>query len=39
MEAAFRGFKNWMADNGREPDLPGLGMTHEQLFFINMGQV
>ncbi len=36
---SFRAYKRWEAKNGKEPLLPGLPYTQEQLFFINHGQV
>ncbi|KAL8569747.1 hypothetical protein ACOMHN_007270 [Nucella lapillus] len=31
-------FERWQALNGKQPALPGLGLTHEQLFFLNYAQ-
>ena len=32
-------FKKWEKLNGVEPLLPGLNLTHDQLFFLNYAQV
>ena len=36
---AYRAYKKWVALHGSEPDLPGLNMTHDQLFFLNYAQI
>ena len=35
---AYRAYKRWVELHGEEPDLPGLNMTHDQLFFLNYAQ-
>ncbi|XP_044527161.1 membrane metallo-endopeptidase-like 1 [Gracilinanus agilis] len=36
---AYKAYLKWIEEEGREPKLPGLNLTHEQLFFINFAQV
>lgn len=35
----FQGYKNWMAEHGEEKEVPGLGLSNEQLLFLTFGQV
>lgn len=35
----LQAYKKWEAQHGPEPDLPGLNMTHDQLFFLNYAQI
>ena len=35
----FKAFKKWVSVHGDEPDLPGLNLTHDQLFFLNYAQI
>jgi len=35
----YKAFKKWENRNGVEPLLPGLNLTHDQLFFLNYAQV
>lgn len=40
LKQAFKAYRNWVARQGKEePLLPGLGFTHNQLFFINFAQL
>jgi len=39
LKQAFRAYRKWVAEHGEEPDLPGLNMTHNQLFFLNYAQI
>ncbi|PRD29884.1 UNVERIFIED_CONTAM: nep-2 [Trichonephila clavipes] len=39
VKQAFRAYRSWVARNGEEPLLPGLNLTHEQLFFLNYAQI
>ncbi|CAG2183811.1 unnamed protein product, partial [Oppiella nova] len=32
-------FKRWEKQNGVEPRLPGIHLTHDQLFFLNYAQI
>ena len=36
---AYRAYKKWVEVHGEEAELPGLNMTHDQLFFLNYAQV
>nr|XP_021522735.1 LOW QUALITY PROTEIN: membrane metallo-endopeptidase-like 1 [Aotus nancymaae] len=36
---AYQAYLKWMAEGGKDQQLPGLALTHEQLFFINYAQV
>ncbi|XP_061162969.1 neprilysin-like isoform X2 [Saccostrea echinata] len=37
---SYRGYRNFISNRGSEEDpLPGLNMTHDQLFFINFAQI
>ncbi|KAJ6669396.1 hypothetical protein lerEdw1_008205 [Lerista edwardsae] len=36
---AFRAYQNFVKKNGEEKLLPGLPLTHKQLFFVNFAQV
>lgn len=39
VKEAYLAFKRWESQNGVEPLLPGLNLTHDQLFFLNYAQV
>ncbi|GIX78103.1 neprilysin-1, partial [Caerostris extrusa] len=39
VKQAFKAYRGWVARNGEEPLLPGLNLTHEQLFFLNYAQI
>ncbi|XP_058575357.1 membrane metallo-endopeptidase-like 1 isoform X2 [Neofelis nebulosa] len=36
---AYKAYLKWMADGGKDKQLPGLELTYDQLFFINYAQV
>ncbi|XP_030041946.1 membrane metallo-endopeptidase-like 1 isoform X1 [Microcaecilia unicolor] len=36
---AYKAYMKWVDRNGKEPKLPGLNLTHDQLFFLNFAQV
>ncbi|XP_043918914.1 membrane metallo-endopeptidase-like 1 isoform X2 [Protopterus annectens] len=36
---AYKAYMKWIEKEGTEPKLPGLNLTHEQLFFLNFAQV
>ncbi|XP_070185061.1 neprilysin-1-like [Littorina saxatilis] len=38
IKAAFMAFQNWQNNNQKQAPLPGLGLSHEQLFFVNFAQ-
>ncbi|XP_017304641.1 neprilysin-1-like, partial [Diaphorina citri] len=35
----FQAYRKWVAAYGAEPLLPGLNLTHNQLFFLNYAQI
>jgi len=35
----FQAYKKWVTKHGEEPLLPGIDMTHDQLFFLNYAQI
>lgn len=39
LKAAFRAYNNWVASNHEELPLPGVNITHRQLFFIGFAQI
>ncbi|KAH8409250.1 hypothetical protein KR009_011232, partial [Drosophila setifemur] len=39
LKQAFRAYKKWETLHGREQLLPGLNMSHDQLFFLNYAQI
>ncbi|KAM4704519.1 endothelin-converting enzyme 1 isoform 2-T3 [Rhinophrynus dorsalis] len=39
LKAAYRAYKNWVRNNGEEKELPSLGLTNDQLFFVGFAQV
>ncbi|GAB1605929.1 neprilysin-1-like [Argonauta hians] len=40
LKQSFRAYKNWVRKRGaKEPKLPGINYTHEQLFFLGFAQV
>ncbi|KAM6216880.1 membrane metallo-endopeptidase-like 1 [Rhynchocyon petersi] len=36
---AYNAYLKWLKEGGKDSQLPGLDMTHKQLFFINYAQV
>ncbi|KAM8927932.1 membrane metallo-endopeptidase-like 1 isoform 2-T2 [Pelodytes ibericus] len=36
---AYKAYLKWVQRHGKEPKLPGLDLTHKQLFFLNFAQV
>lgn len=36
---AYQAYKNYVKENGEEPPLPGIDLSHDQLFFLNFAQV
>ncbi len=32
-------YRKWVSQNGEEPPLPGIQLSHDQLFFLNYAQV
>ncbi|KAI5709965.1 hypothetical protein M8J76_016122 [Diaphorina citri] len=39
LKQSFRAYRKWVAAYGAEPLLPGLNLTHNQLFFLNYAQI
>ncbi|ENN73974.1 hypothetical protein YQE_09430, partial [Dendroctonus ponderosae] len=39
LKQSFRAYKKWVAQYGEEDSLPGLNLTHDQLFFLNYAQI
>lgn len=36
---SFQAYRKWVSLYGEELDLPGLNLTHDQLFFLNYAQI
>ncbi|XP_014483935.1 PREDICTED: neprilysin-2 isoform X2 [Dinoponera quadriceps] len=39
LKQSFRAYKKWVSIHGEEPLLPGVNLTHDQLFFLNYAQI
>ncbi len=39
LQMFIQAYKKWVAKHGEEPALPGLNLTHDQLFFLNYAQI
>ncbi|XP_059475395.1 neprilysin-1-like [Neocloeon triangulifer] len=39
LKQSYRAYKKWVAKYGEEPRLPGISLTHDQLFFLNYAQI
>ncbi|XP_042900690.1 neprilysin-1 isoform X2 [Parasteatoda tepidariorum] len=39
LKQAYRAYKKYVSRHGEEPLLPGLNLTHDQLFFLNYAQI
>ncbi|XP_022104192.1 endothelin-converting enzyme 1-like isoform X2 [Acanthaster planci] len=40
LKVAFKAYRRWIAERGaEEPTLPGIRLTHNQIFFLNYGQL
>ncbi|CAH1984049.1 unnamed protein product [Acanthoscelides obtectus] len=39
LKQSFRAYRKWVSQYGEEMDLPGLNLTHDQLFFLNYAQI
>ncbi|KAH8039962.1 hypothetical protein HPB51_009218 [Rhipicephalus microplus] len=39
LKQAYRAYKKWVKQHGEEPLLPGINLTHDQLFFLNYAQI
>uniref|UniRef100_A0A665TEQ4 Neprilysin n=1 Tax=Echeneis naucrates TaxID=173247 RepID=A0A665TEQ4_ECHNA len=36
---AYQAYRNYVKEHGEEPPLPGIDLSHDQLFFLNFAQV
>lgn len=36
---AYQAYQNYVALHGEEPPLPGINLSHDQLFFLNFAQI
>ncbi|XP_046994837.1 neprilysin-1-like [Schistocerca americana] len=39
LKQSFRAYRKWVSRHGEEPLLPGINLTHDQLFFLNYAQI
>ncbi|XP_055597323.1 neprilysin-1-like isoform X2 [Uranotaenia lowii] len=39
LKQSFRAYRKWVSIHGPELELPGMNMTHDQLFFLNYAQI
>ncbi|KAL8588014.1 hypothetical protein ACOMHN_026131 [Nucella lapillus] len=39
LKQAYRAYRKWVEKHGEERLLPGIGLTHDQLFFLNYAQL
>lgn len=39
MTLVLQAYKKWVSRHGEEPRLPGIDLTHDQLFFLNYAQI
>lgn len=39
LNMVLQAYRRWVSTHGEEPHLPGLDLTHDQLFFLNYAQV
>ncbi|XP_044753111.1 neprilysin-1 isoform X2 [Coccinella septempunctata] len=39
LKQSFRAYQKWVEQHGEEPYLPGMNLTHNQLFFLNYAQI
>ncbi|XP_059174583.1 neprilysin-1-like isoform X2 [Physella acuta] len=39
LKQSYRAYRKWVEKNGEEPALPGIGLSHNQLFFLNFAQI
>jgi len=39
LKQAYRAYRKWVLRHGEEPQLPGLNLSHDQLFFLNYAQI
>ncbi|XP_033113724.1 endothelin-converting enzyme homolog [Anneissia japonica] len=39
LKSAFHAYQEWVHDHGKEKELPAIGLSQEQLFFVGFAQV
>uniref|UniRef100_A0A1B6DE24 Uncharacterized protein n=1 Tax=Clastoptera arizonana TaxID=38151 RepID=A0A1B6DE24_9HEMI len=39
LKQSYRAYHKWVEKYGEEPRLPGINLTHDQLFFLNYAQI
>ncbi|XP_070206486.1 neprilysin-2-like [Littorina saxatilis] len=39
LKQAYRAYRKSVQEHGPEPPLPGIGLSHDQLFFLNYAQI
>lgn len=39
LKASYHAYQQWVEENGSEAPLPGIHLTHNQLFFLGFAQV
>jgi len=39
LKQAYRAYRKWVLRHAEEPQLPGLNLSHDQLFFLNYAQI
>ncbi|XP_046381233.1 neprilysin-1-like [Haliotis rufescens] len=39
LKQAYRAYRKWVQEHGEEQLLPGIGLSHNQLFFLNYAQI
>ncbi|XP_046678891.1 neprilysin-1-like isoform X2 [Homalodisca vitripennis] len=39
LKQSYRAYKKWVKKHGEEPQLPGIKLSHDQLFFLNYAQI
>ncbi|XP_031550822.1 endothelin-converting enzyme 1-like [Actinia tenebrosa] len=39
VEISFKAYKLWVKAHGQEPMLPGINLSHEQMFFLSYAQI
>ncbi|MPC38765.1 Neprilysin-2 [Portunus trituberculatus] len=39
IKQAYRAYRQWVERNGEEKLLPGINLTHDQLFFLNYARI
>ncbi|XP_076451188.1 neprilysin-1-like [Babylonia areolata] len=39
LKQAYRAYRKWVETHGEEQLLPGIGLNHDQLFFLNYAQI